>query len=663
MAKKDKKPKLQSAGPSIGGKNYFYTPSGQLVDEGGVAVEPGNAKAIEQFLDPFNPEYGKKAEKPKKDKKKKEPKAEDTDDESKSSSFMSSYLGYVGKNILQSIFPGYYELKNYKKDQTELNIGLSTTNALTKESSFMIRESLTNQDKIVTLLGEILKTLKGMSGLPSLPNIGGKTGGGKTKTGPKGRGRYGLFASAAAGLLAGEMLGESNKAFAAVNPTDKIPTGGPTPAAAPVDKPAVGASAAVTQATESKPSQAGDFVIDGKTIKFDSPDIEFKAENIVIDAKNLKGLGANQQTQSVKEASSRESSLTKSAVAAGNQGGSKAAGASLTGEGTGVGGSSNSLESGFGAQSGPGGSGSTAAVSLEGTGAGYSDAGMSKAEVAEIIKEEAVKAGIDPTIALRVAAAEGLNTYTGDSGTSFGPFQLHYKGTLPGTTSPGLGEEFTKDTGLHAKDPKTIREQIQWVFKNIRRFGWEPFHGAANNGIGKWDGIGRERRQETDPARVATGAPGGPAFAEGTVKPWNMMSDEEKRAASQAADAQREEFVAGKIKERSGIERFSRGDTVGGALDLLGTAAGFLPFGSGLAVGAGLSMIDNLRPAPVPPPANRPIPPTNTKMQPRSLPKVQNDYGTSYTDPVNPSRKHMGTISKSFTKYDSLSNLPKEIGF
>ena len=80
-----------------------------------------------------------------------------------------------------------------------------------------------------------------------------------------------------------------------------------------------------------------------------------------------------------------------------------------------------------------------------------------------------------------------------------------------------------------------------------------------------------------------------------------MMTDAEKRAASDAADKQREEFVAGKIKERTGIERLQRGDYLGAGLDALGTASGFLPFGPGLEAGIGLSAIDNLRPAPPPP--------------------------------------------------------------
>ena len=47
------------------------------------------------------------------------------------------------------------------------------------------------------------------------------------------------------------------------------------------------------------------------------------------------------------------------------------------------------------------------------------------------IKRLAPKYGLDPAAVLAVASTEGLSGAVGDSGTSFGPFQLHVGGALP----------------------------------------------------------------------------------------------------------------------------------------------------------------------------------------------------------------------------------------
>ena len=55
------------------------------------------------------------------------------------------------------------------------------------------------------------------------------------------------------------------------------------------------------------------------------------------------------------------------------------------------------------------------------------------ADWASYIHDAAVRRGIDPSVALRVAQSEGLGGgYAGDSGSSFGPFQLHYGGIARG---------------------------------------------------------------------------------------------------------------------------------------------------------------------------------------------------------------------------------------
>lgn len=111
-------------------------------------------------------------------------------------------------------------------------------------------------------------------------------------------------------------------------------------------------------------------------------------------------------------------------------------------------------------------------------------------ETADIIRATATRLGVDPVTALRVAQSEGLNSYVGDQGSSFGPFQLHYGGIAPGANSvPGLGDEFTRQTGLDARDPGTITAQVEFALRKAIQNGWGAFHGAARAGIGNREGL------------------------------------------------------------------------------------------------------------------------------------------------------------------------------
>lgn len=108
--------------------------------------------------------------------------------------------------------------------------------------------------------------------------------------------------------------------------------------------------------------------------------------------------------------------------------------------------------------------------------------------VAEYIRQAAIQRGIDPAVALRVAQAEGLNAYVGDGGSSFGPFQLHYGGVARGGNAVGgLGDVFTKRTGLDARNPDTWRQQVDFSLDEAKRGGWGPWHawkGGSKAGIG-----------------------------------------------------------------------------------------------------------------------------------------------------------------------------------
>jgi hypothetical protein len=107
------------------------------------------------------------------------------------------------------------------------------------------------------------------------------------------------------------------------------------------------------------------------------------------------------------------------------------------------------------------------------------------------IQSEAIRLGIDPNVALRVARSEGLGSFTGDSGSSFGAFQLHRGGIAPGGNRvSGLGDDFFRETGLDPSNPANERQTITYALQKARQMGWGPFHGAARSGIGAFEGIG-----------------------------------------------------------------------------------------------------------------------------------------------------------------------------
>jgi len=125
-----------------------------------------------------------------------------------------------------------------------------------------------------------------------------------------------------------------------------------------------------------------------------------------------------------------------------------------------------------------------------GTGAATGAAAAADSIVSYIQQAFAAR-GIDPSVAVNVAKSEGLKNYTGDSGSSFGPYQLHYGGVAPGGNMvSGLGDVFTQRTGLDARDASTVMKQIDFVADWVKTHGWGDFHGAAKTGISNWQGIG-----------------------------------------------------------------------------------------------------------------------------------------------------------------------------
>jgi hypothetical protein len=76
-----------------------------------------------------------------------------------------------------------------------------------------------------------------------------------------------------------------------------------------------------------------------------------------------------------------------------------------------------------------------------------------------------------------------------------------------GNAVSGLGDDFTRVTGLNARDPSTIDAQIDFALDQAAKGGWGPWHGAANSGIGRWQGIGQAGApQITSPSAPAYAA-------------------------------------------------------------------------------------------------------------------------------------------------------------
>jgi len=98
--------------------------------------------------------------------------------------------------------------------------------------------------------------------------------------------------------------------------------------------------------------------------------------------------------------------------------------------------------------------------------------------------ESAKRAGHkDPQFAAKVYHGEsGFNPLAeGDDKSSYGIAQLHYGNTSKQFSKPGLGDEFTKQTGFDLRDPEVrknpdvIRASIDWSNDYAAKNGWKPW--------------------------------------------------------------------------------------------------------------------------------------------------------------------------------------------
>jgi hypothetical protein len=84
---------------------------------------------------------------------------------------------------------------------------------------------------------------------------------------------------------------------------------------------------------------------------------------------------------------------------------------------------------------------------------------------------------------------------------------LHYGGIASGGNSgSGLGDDFTRRTGLNARDPSTWKQQVDFALNHAQHNGWGAFHAIRRLGIDIWAGI---KTAGIDPSKVGDNVAGG----------------------------------------------------------------------------------------------------------------------------------------------------------
>ncbi|MDH7790737.1 hypothetical protein [Ochrobactrum sp. AN78] len=199
--------------------------------------------------------------------------------------------------------------------------------------------------------------------------------------------------------------------------------------------------------------------------------------------------------------------------------------------------------------------------------------------IEQYIRQAAYQRGINPDIAARVAGHEGMNVFDpskpdhgGDGGSSFGPFQLHYGGINPAMPHAGMGDDFTKATGLDARDPSTWQKQVDFSLDHAKKRGWGNWMGAKAAGVGPWDGInmasGNVAAQPASPPQ----APGTPAPAMGQPINVGMPPAQPMQQPQQAPQVAQNQPPQPSMT--TAFNDFKSGDVKGGLSNVFGSLSG-----------------------------------------------------------------------------------------
>lgn len=138
-------------------------------------------------------------------------------------------------------------------------------------------------------------------------------------------------------------------------------------------------------------------------------------------------------------------------------------------------------------------------------------------ELVPYIRQAAIARGIDPDVAVKVAASEGLTEFSGDGGQSGGAFQLH---VTPDNKGGHVGDRFMADTGLDPRDPKNEKATIDYALDTAAKNGWGEWNGAKRIGITGFAGIGKPPTQTASaPAAPTDTTPGDNGYPFPTLTP------------------------------------------------------------------------------------------------------------------------------------------------
>jgi hypothetical protein len=192
-------------------------------------------------------------------------------------------------------------------------------------------------------------------------------------------------------------------------------------------------------------------------------------------------------------------------------------------------------------------------------------------DVNEYLKHAAGKAGIDPEQVLAVMGKEGPTGWgsvgTFDTGTSYGPLQLHYAGGS--NPKEGMGDRFTKATGIDLrKDTSVAAHQAAVDFamgELLKKGTWGEWYGADNAFPASAGGKGRHtpvNRVEPVQGPPTAGEPGGPATGPGSV--WEPGSSAAPKFGT---------YTAENLTPNQFTEGQAQGLTAGEALAVCGPAA------------------------------------------------------------------------------------------
>lgn len=105
------------------------------------------------------------------------------------------------------------------------------------------------------------------------------------------------------------------------------------------------------------------------------------------------------------------------------------------------------------------------------------------------IRAGAIARGMDPNVISRLVANEGLHSFVGDRGSSFGDFQLHLGGVAGGGMAVGgLGDQFQRETGLSVRNPANWKAMTDWSLNWMARHKtlspWHGWKGPPGAGLG-----------------------------------------------------------------------------------------------------------------------------------------------------------------------------------